>query len=78
MQNETVTASEIGKYAFCEEALRLRVIGAPSANQPQLTAGIAEHTDKATAERIAGDSIAIGRILIIASILALLAAFLWR
>jgi hypothetical protein len=72
---ETVTASEIGEWAFCPEALRLRLTGVPSANQPERDAGIDHHSRKAGAEVTAGLSIAIGRILIVIALLAL--AVLW-
>lgn len=78
MNINVVTASEIAEFTFCKEALRLRLADAPNANQPQLTAGTAEHADKAVAERIAGGSIAFGRLLIVIAILAMLAALLWR
>jgi hypothetical protein len=41
-------------------------------------AGTDHHTAKATAQRVAGGSIALGRILIVLALLALLAAILWR
>lgn len=72
---ETVTASEIADYAFCPEAWRLAQIGTPSTNQPQRSAGAAHHEEKAAAEVTAGQSIAIGRVLIIVALLAL--AVLW-
>ena len=72
---ETVTASEIAEFVFCPEAWRLAQIGAPSANQPVRQAGTAYHGKQATAERIAGGAIALGRILIAVALLAL--AVLW-
>ena len=44
MNKETVTASDIGEWAFCPESLRLRELGHPSANQPRFDAGTAHHT----------------------------------
>ena len=75
---ETVRRSEIAEFVFCPEAWRLAQVGAPSANQPVRDAGTAHHGKKAAAERVAGGSIAIGRILIAAALLALLATLLWR
>jgi hypothetical protein len=72
---ETVTASEIANWVFCAEAWRLDALGLPSGNQPELAAGTRHHAHKATAERVAGGSIALGRILIIVALLAL--ALLW-
>ena len=49
-----------------------------SANQPQQARGETHHAHKATAERVAGGSIALGRWLIVLAIIALALAFLWR
>jgi hypothetical protein len=78
MKPETVTASEIAEYVFCGESWRRGQIGYESASQPQQQAGTAHHTAKATAETVAGGSIALGRVLIIVALLALVAAILWR
>ncbi len=72
---ETVTASEIAEWAFCPESWRLSAVGTPSTNQPKREAGAVHHEEKAAAERAAGGSIAIGRILIVVALLAL--AVLW-
>jgi hypothetical protein len=72
---DTVTASEIGDYVFCAETWRLAQLGHESANQPQRKGGTTHHAYKATAERVAGGSIALGRILVIIALLAL--AALW-
>jgi hypothetical protein len=72
---ETVTASEIANWVYCPEAWRLDALGMPSGNQPERAAGTRHHAHKATAERIAGGSIAIGRILIVLALLGL--AVLW-
>ena len=69
---QTVTASEIADFVFCPEAWRLAQTGHPSANRPRLDSGSIHHTRKATAERVAGGSIALGRILITVALLALL------
>jgi hypothetical protein len=75
---ETVTASEIGDYVYCPEAWRLAQLGHESANHSVQRAGTSHHARKAAAERIAGGLIAVGRILIVAALLALLLAYLWR
>jgi hypothetical protein len=72
---ETVTASEIANWVYCPEAWRLDALGLPSANQKDRTAGTRHHAHKATAERVAGGSIALGRVLILVALLAL--ALLW-
>jgi hypothetical protein len=75
---DTVTASEIGDFVFCNEAWRLAQTGHSSANQAVQRAGISHHVQKATAERVAGGSIAIGRVLIVLALLVLMVAILWR
>ena len=72
---EIVTASEIAEFVYCPEAWRLARLGHESTNQPEREAGTTHHARKATAERVAGGSIAVGRWLILAALLAL--AALW-
>jgi hypothetical protein len=57
---ETVTASDIANWVFCPEAWRLSATGAPSVNQTTHDSGTAHRTEKATAEMVAGRSIALG------------------
>jgi hypothetical protein len=59
MKPETVTASEIADFVFRKETWRLCESGYESGNKPIRDAGSAHHQDKATAEVIAGGSIAI-------------------
>ena len=59
------------------ESWRLNAIGAPSSNQPQRDAGTFRHEEKAAAEETAGGSIAVGRVLIVGAVLALLALTMW-
>jgi hypothetical protein len=75
---EPVTASEIADFVFCPEAWRLAQTGHQAANQAVQRAGTEHHTEKATAERFAGGSIALGRVLIVIALPALLVAYLWR
>ena len=76
--DDTVTASEIAAWIYCPEQWRLAALGHESANRTVQDAGTAHHAHKATAERVAGGSIALGRILIAVALLALRAAVLWR
>jgi hypothetical protein len=74
----TVTASEIAEFVYCQEAWRLAQLGHKSSNQSAQVAGTDHHSAKATAERVAGGSIALGRILIIVALLVLAAWALTR
>lgn len=74
-QPEIVTASDIASYVFCPESYRLSLLGHESANQAEQQAGERHHKRKATVENVAGGSIALGRWLILAALLAL--AALW-
>ena len=67
--NRTVTASEVAEWVFCPESFRLAALGHDSANRPEREAGTKHHAEKATAEQIAGGSIALGRILIAVALL---------
>ena len=78
MEAETVTTGEIAEFVFCPEAWRLAQLGHRSANRAVQEAGIVHHASKATAERVAGGSIALGHVLIVVALLALLLAYLWR
>ena len=69
MQKEIVTAAEIGEFVYCPEAWRLARTGHESANQLSRRAGTAHHHRKATAERVAGTFVALGRVLIVAGLL---------
>jgi hypothetical protein len=70
---DTVTATEIANHVFCAESGRLTLLGHQSANGTVQVAGTIHHSRKATAERVAGGSIALGRILIVVALLALAA-----
>ncbi|QDV34877.1 hypothetical protein [Tautonia plasticadhaerens] len=73
---ETVTASEIANFVFCPESWRLRDgLQLPPGNRPALAAGTRHHEAKATAERVAGGSISLGRVLIVIAVI--LAVALW-
>jgi hypothetical protein len=77
MTKKAVTASEIAEFVYCPEALRLTLLGHEPANQPVRDAGTTHHTRKARAERVAGDSIALGRWLVIAALILLGSAWLF-
>ena len=77
-KSDIVTASEIADYTFCPEAWRLAQVGHQSANQPARNQGTAHHARKANVERVAGVSIAFGRILIAVALLLLAALALGR
>ena len=78
LPTNTVTASEIADFVYCAESWRLAQTGHDSANQGVQNAGTAHHAKKATAERVAGGSIAMGRILIVLALIALAAWTLTR
>jgi hypothetical protein len=74
---EMVSASEIGEFVYCAEAWRLaRALGVPAGNQAALDAGARKHRQMAMRERVAGGAIGLGRTLVIAAVLVLL-ALLW-
>ena len=75
MKPDTVTASEIADFVYCPEAWRLARTGHESANQLACEASTAYHTRKAAAERVAGGSEALGRVLIVGALLAM--GLLW-
>ena len=75
MNQDIVTASEIAEFVFCPESWRLARTGHESANQLAREAGDAHHTQKATAEKLAGKSMTLGRVLILVALLVL--ALLW-
>ena len=68
-----VTASEIACYAYCPEQWRLQYgLGLPAQNRASLDAGTRHHTRKAATERVAGTSLALGRLLTLLALLGLL------
>jgi hypothetical protein len=77
---ELVTASEIGCLAYCPEQWRLEYgMGLPPANRAALDAGTRHHERKAVAERVAGGSIGLGRMLVVLALVLLLLLWLvWR
>ena len=68
-----ITASEIASFAYCPEQWRLQYgLGLPAENQTALAAGTRHHARKAAAERIAGLSIILGRLIVAAGLVLLL------
>ena len=70
---DTVTTSEIADWVHCPQAWRLSRTGHESADRFGRDAGTVRHAGKVAAERVAGGSIALGRILIVVALLPLLA-----
>jgi hypothetical protein len=75
-----ITAAEMGSYVFCKEQWRLQyVLGMKPGNRAALDAGTRHHARKAVAERVAGGSIGIGRLLVgVALAVLLLLWWVWR
>jgi hypothetical protein len=70
---DPVTASEIACWAYCPEQWRLSYgMGLAAENRAALEAGERRHGRKATAERIAGAALGLGRLLLIAGLALLL------
>jgi hypothetical protein len=73
--DDLVTASEIACWAYCPEQWRLQYgLGLAPENRAELEAGRRHHGRKAAAERLAGGSLALGRLL---AVLAALGLLLW-
>ncbi len=76
-RSNLVTASEIACFAYCPVQWRLQYgLGLQPGNRAALDAGKRHHWWKAVAERIAGGSIGIGRVLVMVAVLVLL-VLLW-
>jgi hypothetical protein len=77
--DDLITASEIACFAWCAEAWRLEYgLGLPAENQAEREAGTRHHARKAAAERVAGLSIHLGQVLVIAALLLLLLWVIFR
>ena len=71
--SDLVSAAEIGAFVYCPEACRLQEgLGLEPGKRAALDAGDQHHAGKAVAERIAGGSMGIGRVLVILAVLVLL------
>ena len=79
--SELVTASEIAAFVYCQESWRLAELGLEPGNREALDAGDRHHAKKTLAERIAGALLDMGRMLVFAAVLVLIAVLLglvWR
>ncbi|WP_237170674.1 PD-(D/E)XK nuclease family protein [Paludisphaera borealis] len=73
--NGPISASEIACFAYCPEQWRLEYgLGLEAANRAERAAGTRHHNLKAVAERVAGGSIVIGRLM---AVLAIPGLLLW-
>jgi hypothetical protein len=71
-----VSANEIAAFVYCPEQWRLEYgLGLEPGNRAVLDAGDRQHARKAVAERFAGGSIAVGRLVAVLAVLVLL--LLW-
>ena len=75
-----MSAAEIGCWVNCLEQWQLQYgLGLPPENRQALAVGDRHHARKAMAERIAGGSIGLGRVLVIDALGVLLLLWLvWR
>lgn len=80
-ENDLITAAEIGCRAYCPEQWRLQHgLGLKPGNRAVLDAGTRHHVSKAVAERVAGGSISLGRLLVVVALVVLLLVLwlVWR
>ena len=76
---DLITAAEIAEFVFCPESWRLTELGLEPGSREALEAGTRHHERKAVAERVAGGSLAVGRLLVMVALAALLLLWLvWR
>jgi hypothetical protein len=76
--DELIFASEIACWAYCPEQWRLQYgMGLDPENRATLKAGTQHHARKAVAERIAGGTITLGRLVAVLAVVVLL-LLLWR
>ena len=77
--NDLISAVELATFVYCPEEWRLQYgQGLSPENQAALDAGTRHHARKALAERVAGGSIALGRLLIALAVVVLLLWLWWR
>jgi hypothetical protein len=76
--DDLISASEIASWAYCPESWRLEYgLELEPGNRQARTAGTRHHTRKAVAERVAGGSIMLGRLLAFLAAVALLLLLWW-
>jgi hypothetical protein len=69
---DLISASEIACFAYCREQWRLQYgQGIEPEYREALAAGERHHAHKAVAERVAGGSMALGRVLLFLAVMAL-------
>jgi hypothetical protein len=76
---DLITASEIASFVYCQEAWRLEYgLRLAAENRAALDAGTRHHEGNAAAERVAGLSIGLGRLIVVAGLVLLLLWVLTR
>ncbi len=75
---EMITASELAEWVYSREEWRKRRLGLSAPDHVQLDAGKALHERKEAAQRRGGQSLAVGRVLVVLAVIVLLAALLWH
>jgi hypothetical protein len=77
--DDYITASELASFAYCPEQWRLQYgLGLKPGNRAALDAGTQRHARLAVAERVAGGSMEMGRLLIIVAVVLLGLWLVWR
>jgi hypothetical protein len=70
---DMISAGEIASFVYCPEQWRLEYgVGLEPENRAERDAGTRHHAGKAAAERVAGGSLALGRLLVVLAVLGLL------
>jgi hypothetical protein len=76
--DDLISASEIASWAYCPESWRLEYgLMLEPGNRQARSAGTQHHARKAVAERVAGGSIMLGRLLAALAAVALLLLLWW-
>jgi hypothetical protein len=74
-----IIASELASFAYCPESWRLEFgLGLKPGNRAARGAGTRRHARLAMAERVAGGSIGMGRLLIMVALVRLAMWLVWR
>ena len=68
-RGDLVTAAEIASFVYCPEQWRLESgLGLEPGNRAAMDAGNRHHARKAVAERVAGGSLSVGRVLVVLAV----------
>jgi hypothetical protein len=71
-RSDLISAAEIASFVYCPEQWRLESgLGLEPGNRAAIDAGNRHHARKAVAERVAGGSLAVGRVLVVLAVLGL-------